>query len=482
MFETDVYIRRRRVLLEKMADTAAEGKRGIALFIGNADAPQNYRGNDYKFRQESSFLYFWGIDEPGFAATIDLDNGEECLYGNDVDIDDIIWMGPQPSVSSKAARIGAGKSAPAAVLDTFISHSVSQGRTIHFLPASRYYNTMKISSLLGIPAEDVRKTAPAAGLGKAASASEELVKAVVSMRLIKEECEIEEIDKACELGYLMHTEARKGCKPGAKEQDIVGRMEGVTLSKGWGVSFTTILSQNGETLHNHSHHQIITPGRLLLVDAGAESNTHYASDFTRTYPCSGKFTQKQRDIYDIVESCNELAFQMAKPGITYSDVHIATARQMLEGLKSLGLVNGDTDTMVSEGIAGLFQPHGLGHNMGIDVHDMEDLGENYVGYDEDQTRASQLGLGSLRMARRLRPGHVITDEPGIYFIPALIADWKKNGTDKGMVNYQKLEEYYDFGGIRLEDDVLITADGARRLGPHRLPIKADDIEEAMRAE
>lgn len=482
MFNKEIYISRRRRLLEIMSGTASEGKRGIAVFPGNVEAPQNYRGNDYKFRQESSFLYYWGIDEPGFAAVLDLDSGEECLYGNDVDIEDIIWMGPQPSVASKAESIGTDRSEPLCGFDKAVSFAVSAGRPVHFLPASRYYNTMKLASLTGIPAEAVRTVAPMeADNGK--HASEELVKAVVSMRLIKEDCEIEEIDKACGIGYLMHTEARRGCKPGVLEQDIVGRMEGVTLSKGWGVSFTTILSQNGETLHNHSHHQIITPGRLLVVDAGAESNTHYASDFTRTYPCSGKFTTRQREIYDIVEGCNELAFNLSRPGITYREVHLATARQMLEGLKGLDIVRGDVDTMVTEGIAGLFQPHGLGHNMGIDVHDMEDLGENYVGYDDNQTRSPQLGLGNLRMARMLRPGHVVTDEPGIYFIPALIAKWKAEGTDKGMVNYSRLEkEYLDFGGIRLEDDVLITSDGARRLGPQRLPIKSSDIEDIMSQE
>jgi Xaa-Pro aminopeptidase len=310
-------------------------------------------------------------------------------------------------------------------------------------------------------------------------ASEELVKSVVAMRLIKQQCEIDEIDKACELGYLMHTEARRGCKPGVLEQDIVGRMEGVTLSKGWGVSFTTILSQNGETLHNHSHHQIITPGRLLVVDAGAESDAHYASDFTRTYPCSGKFTTKQREIYDIVHQANELAFSLTKPGTSYWDVHCATVRYMLEQLKALDFVRGDVDEMVACGISGLFMPHGLGHNMGIDVHDMEDLGENYVGYGDERQRSPLLGMGNLRMARNLKPGHVVTDEPGIYFIPALIEQWKREGTDKGFVNYAKLEDYYDFGGIRLEDDVLVIEDGARRLGPHRLPIASSDIEEIM---
>lgn len=481
MFGTDVYVNRRRLLLEGMAARTVQGNRGIAIFVGNADAAQNYRGNDYKFRQDSSFLYYWGVDEPGFAAVLDLDSTEECLYGNDVDIDDIVWMGPQPSVASKGERIGCAKTAPLAEFDKVVKDAVSKGRPVHFLPPARYFNTLRVSELTGIPYADVRKVAPM-DCDKGCHASEELVKAVVSMRLVKEACEIEEIDKACELGYLMHAEARRGCKPGILEQEIVGRMEGVTLSKGWGVSFTTILSQNGETLHNHSHNQIITPGRLLVVDAGAESNTHYASDFTRTYPCSGRFTTKQREIYDIVAQANELAFLLTKPGSSYWNVHLATVRYMLEQLKALDFVRGDVDEMVACGISGLFMPHGLGHNMGLDVHDMEDLGEDYVGYDNDQKRSPLLGLGNLRMARRLVPGHVVTDEPGIYFIPALIEQWKRDGTDRGFVNYRKLADYYDFGGIRLEDDVLVTSDGARRLGSKRLPIFSQEIEDIMSRE
>ena len=476
MFEANVYVNRRRALAEKMA---AQGARGIAVFLGNADAPANYRGNDYKFRQDSSFLYFWGVDEPYFAAILDLDNAQECLYGNDVDIDDIIWMGPQPSVASKGSAIGCTATKPLAEFDKAVEEAVAKGRPVHFLPPARYYNQMKLAELTGMPNSVVRKVAPMAEDG-GRHASEELVKAVVALRLIKEQCEIEELDKAAEIGYWMHTEARRGCKPGVLEQEIVGRMEGVT--KGWGPSFTTILSQNGETLHNHSHHQIITPGRLLVVDAGAESNTHYASDFTRTYPCSGKFTTKQREIYDIVQQANDLAFELTRPGTSYWEVHCATVRYMLEQLKALDFVRGDVDEMVACGISGLFMPHGLGHNMGMDVHDMEDLGENYVGYGDERQRSPLLGMGNLRMARDLKPGHVISDEPGIYFIPALIEQWKREGTDKGFVNYAKLEEYYDFGGIRLEDDVLVTEDGARRLGPCRLPIKSSDIEEIMSQE
>lgn len=468
MFSKVVYARRRQTLVAKMADSAAEGKRGIALFIGNTEAPAQYKDNCYKFRQDSTWLYFFGIDQPLYAAIIDLDNGNETIFANDVEIGDIIWMGPQPSVASVAASVGVEKSAPYTDLNAAVAKVLAEGRPVHFVKPSRYYNTMKIASLLGCGTDEV-----------AGRFSLALTKAIISMRLVKEDCEIEVIDDACNLGYEMHTVARNSIVPGIIEQEIVGKMDGVTLSKGWGVSFPTILTQHGETLHNHLHDKIIEPGKLMVIDAGAESNVHYASDFTRTYPTSGKFTAKQREIYQIVCDCNEFAFSMTRPGISYREVHLKTMHLMLEELLALDIVRGDVQDMVEAGIAGLFMPHGLGHNMGLDVHDMEDYGENYVGYDDDQSRSPQLGLGSLRMARKLVPGNVITDEPGIYFIPALIEKWKSEKTDQGFVNYSKLESYYDFGGIRLEDDVLVTADGARRLGKKRLPISPDDVEAAM---
>lgn len=468
MFSKEVYARRRQTLVAKMADSAAEGKRGIALFIGNTEAPAQYKDNCYKFRQDSTWLYFFGIDQPLYAAIIDLDNGNETIFANDVEIGDIIWMGPQPSVASVAASVGVEKSAPYTDLNAAVAKVLAEGRPVHFVKPSRYYNTMKIASLLGCGTDEV-----------AGRFSLALTKAIISMRLVKEDCEIEAIDDACNLGYEMHTVARNSIVPGIIEQEIVGKMDGVTLSKGWGVSFPTILTQHGETLHNHLHDKIIEPGKLMVIDAGAESNVHYASDFTRTYPTSGKFTAKQREVYQIVCDCNEFAFSMTRPGISYREVHLKTMHLMLEELRALDIVRGDVQDMVEAGIAGLFMPHGLGHNMGLDVHDMEDYGENYVGYDDDQSRSPQLGLGSLRMARKLVSGNVITDEPGIYFIPALIEKWKSEKTDQGFVNYSKLESYYDFGGIRLEDDVLVTADGARRLGKERLPISPDDVEAAM---
>lgn len=465
MFEKEVYIARRRALTERLA-----GEKGLVLMLGNVDAPAQYKDNCYKWRQDSNWLYFFGIDEPRFAATIDLESGDETIYADDFSIDDIIWTGPMPSVQSQAEAVGVTRTAPYSALRDAV-----KGRKVHFLPTSRYYNAMLMASLLRLDPSEVTSS----GKQGCAKASRPLVDAVIAMRLVKEDREIALIDDACNLGYEMHTTARRNIRPGIVEQEIVGLMEGVTLAKGWGVSFATILTQHGEIFHCHSHDCVVEPGKLMVIDAGAESNMHYASDFTRSYPTSGKFSARQRDIYQTVYECNELAFGMIRPGTAYRDVHLAAAAHMLDNLGQLGLVSGDPAELAAEGIAGLFMPHGLGHNMGLDVHDMEDLGEDLVGYDPDQKRSAQLGLGSLRMARRLKPGNVITDEPGIYFIPDLIRLWKRERTDGGCVNYDKLESYFDFGGIRLEDDVLVTADGARRLGARRLPIAPDEVEAAM---
>ncbi len=470
MLDKSIYIKRRQRLLDKM-----KGESGLIIFIGNVEAPAQYKDNQYKFRQDSTWMYFFGIDAPDFSATLDLDSGVQTIYADDIDIDDIIWMGPQPSVASIAQATGVNTSAPKAALENVLSEARRSGRKIHFVPASRYATMLRLSSLLGLDPQETTSS----GKGGCAKASLPLVRAIISMRLVKEDCEIELLDKAGDLGFKMHTIARKGIVPGVFEQQIVGNMESVTLSNGWGTSFPIIFTQHGEIFHNHTHNCIIESGKLLVVDAGAESNEHYASDYTRTYPTGGRFSSKQKDIYQIVYDCNELAFSLVKPDIAYRDVHISVATLMLERLADLGLVRGNVNEMVANGIAGLFMPHGLGHNMGLDCHDMEDYGEDLVGYDDDQTRSAQLGLGSLRMARRLVPGNVITDEPGIYFIPALIEQWKKDGTDKGYVNYSKLKDYYDFGGIRLEDDLLVTTDGVRRLGSERLPIAPDEVEEAM---
>ena len=462
MFETSVYKNRRARLKEKV-------KSGLVLILGNGEAPANYTDNTYKFRQDSSFLYFFGLNQPGFAGVIDIDSGDEYLFGNDVDMDDIIWMGPQPSVKDMAARAGVSKTAPFARLADCMKTAISQGRRIHFLPPYRFRNMLLLEELLGIRPALVKNYA-----------SLELIKAVVDLRSVKEPCEIEEITKACNIGYEMHTAAMRNCKPGVKEQYIAGLIEGIAASYGSMVSFPVILSQNGETLHNHDHSQILQEGRMMLTDAGAEEVSHYCSDFTRTVPVGGKFLTRQKEVYNIVLAANNKAIEIAKPGVTYQYVHLEVCKVLAQGLKDLGLMKGDVNEAVAAGAHALFMPHGLGHMMGLDVQDMEDLGQIYVGYDDETRPIDQFGTSSLRMGRRLQEGFVITDEPGCYFIPALIDQWRAQGMHKEFLNYDKIETFKDFGGIRLEDDILIIPGGSRFLGDKRTPITVEEVEEIMR--
>ena len=462
MFETSVYKNRRARLKEKV-------KSGLVLILGNGEAPANYTDNTYKFRQDSSFLYFFGLNQPGFAGVIDIDSGDEYIFGNDVDMDDIIWMGPQPSVKDMAARAGVSKTAPFARLADCMKTAISQGRRIHFLPPYRFRNMLLLEELLGIRPALVKNYA-----------SLELIKAVVDLRSVKEPCEIEEITKACNIGYEMHTAAMRNCKPGVKEQYIAGLIEGIAASYGSMVSFPVILSQNGETLHNHDHSQILQEGRMMLTDAGAEEVSHYCSDFTRTVPVGGKFLTRQKEVYNIVLAANNKAIEIAKPGVTYQYVHLEVCKVLAQGLKDLGLMKGDVNEAVAAGAHALFMPHGLGHMMGLDVHDMEDLGQIYVGYDDETRPIDQFGTSSLRMGRRLQEGFVITDEPGCYFIPALIDQSRAQGMHKEFLNYDKIETFKDFGGIRLEDDILIIPGGSRFLGDKRTPITVEEVEEIMR--
>ena len=476
MFDKEIYVARRRALVKKMQE---QGAGGIAVFPGNVNAAVNYKGNEYHFRQNSSFLYFWGLSEPGLAASINLENGSECLYADDVSIDDTIWMGSVESVADKAQKVGVERTSCLKDFDTAVRYALQNDIPVHFLPNDRWYNLLKMAELTGTDKNLVFKTA-AYDEEDYVHSSLELTKAVIAMRLQKEPCEIERIDLACDLGVKMHDISRKMCRAGASERDIACEMDSFACKHGWGVSFQTILSQNGQVLHGHDHSLTITPGRLLLVDAGLELEDGYCSDFTRTMPCSGKFTTQQKEIYDIVADCNEAAYEMAAPGVKYIDVHNAICRRMLSSLQALGLVKGDVEVMEAEGISGLFMPHGLGHNMGLDVHDMEDLDENLVGYDPGQMRSNKFGSGNLRMARELKSGNIITDEPGIYFIPALWDYFRRNKMDKGFVNFAALEKYKDFGGIRLEDDLLITENGCRRTGTTRLPITTADVEASMK--
>lgn len=458
MFDKQIYINRRMELRKKI-------RSGLILIMGNNESPMNYPSNTYRYRQDSNFLYFFGLDLPGFVGIIDIEGGKDSLYSNDFTLDDIIWMGPQPSVRELGEKVGVGCTNPLKDLASTLQRAISLGRRIHFLPQYRHDNIIMMERLLGIHPELNKKYA-----------SEDLIKAVVSLRSIKAPEEIAEMDKAADVGYLMHTTNMRLCKPGMTEQELVGAVEGVSISHGHMPSFPIILSQNGETLHNHDHSGILTAGRILLTDMGAEIASHYSSDFTRAFPVNGKFTERQRDIYNIVLNTLNHATDLCKPGVTYQSIHLEAAKIITAGLKDLGIMKGDVDEAVANGAHAMFMPHGLGHMLGLDVHDMEDLGEDYVGYDDEISRIDQFGTAFLRLGRRLQAGFAITVEPGIYFVPALIEKWKSEKINSSFINFDKAQEYIGFGGIRLEDDVLITPKGQRLLGAKRIPVTVEEVE------
>lgn len=460
MFKAEVYKSRRERLKNSINND-------VAFFPGNDESSMNYPANTYHFRQDSAFLYFFGLDQPGLAGLIDFETGEDYIFGNDVTMEDIVWMGNQPSIKERAAMAGVKKTFPSGKLDEFIKKITRQKRKIHYLPPYRGETVIQLSDLLDIPVSKVKK-----------GSSPDLIKAVISLRSVKENVEIAEIEKMVDVAYEMHTTAMKMAHPGIYEREIAGRIEGIALSFGGAVPFPIILSINGQILHNHYHGNLLQKGRLMVLDAGAESTEGYASDITRTSPVGGKFSQKQKQIYEIVLAANVESIHSVKPGILFRDVHLKAAGIIAEGLKDLGFMKGNTEKAVQSGAHALFFPHGLGHMLGLDVHDMEGLGEDFVGYDKTIKRSEQFGTAYLRLAKKLQPGYVLTVEPGIYFIPALIDQWKKSKKFKEYINYDKVDSYKDFGGIRIEDNVLVTDKGHRVLGKS-IPKTVEDIEDLM---
>ena len=470
MFSKDTYVRRRAELKKLVGE-------GVIVLFGNNEAPANYPANGYApFRQDSTFLYYFGQHRDGLVGVIDVDNDEDILLGDDIDIEDIVWMGFVPSVADLAAEVGITKTAPLAALSQVCCDSVATNgkttkRPLHFLPPYRFDTKIQIMDLTGIHPSKQKE-----------EASLKLIQAVVKMRATKSAEEIAYIEAACDVGYVMHTTAQLLVKPGITERFVAGQVDGIARSLASGNSFGTIFSQHGEIMHGSPSDSLLEDGRLVLCDAGCELND-YCSDHTRTMPVNGKFSQRQLEIYSIVEACHDYVLEVAKPGVKYQDVHFAVCRLMTERLKELGLMKGDVDEAVRAGAHAMFLPHGLGHMMGMDVHDMEGLGQIYVGFD-DETRPNleQFGTNCLRMGRRLEEGFVVTDEPGIYFIPHLIDLWRKEGHCKEFLNFDKLETYKDFGGIRIEDDLLITSDGCRFLGSKRIPYHPAELEEFMKTD
>ena len=459
MFAKETYMQRRALLKKNLGS-------GVLLFLGNDECGLNYEDNTFRYRQDSTFLYYFGLSCAGLSAIIDIDEDKEIIFGDELSIDAIVWMGSQPTLREKCERVGVKDIMPSADIVGYLHKCVQKGKAIHYLPPYRPEHKLKLMDWLGIPPARQEGSVP-------------FIRAVIAQRNYKSAEEIVEIEKACDVTADMHITAMKVLRPGMYEYEVVAEMNRVAQANNCELSFATIATINGQTLHNHYHGNLVKPGDLFLIDAGAEIESGYAGDMSSTIPADKKFTTRQREVYEIQNAMHLESVKALRPGIPYMEVYELSARVMVEGMKALGLMKGNAEDAVREGAHALFYPHGLGHMMGLDVHDMEDLGQIYVGYDDEIRPSSQFGLASLRMGRRLQEGFVITDEPGCYFIPALIDKWKAEKMHTDFLNFDAIEKFKDFGGIRLEDDILITSEGSRFTGEKRIPITIEEVETIM---
>ncbi|MBR5849556.1 MAG: aminopeptidase P N-terminal domain-containing protein [Alistipes sp.] len=459
MFAPSTYVARRKMLAEKIG-------KGLILLPGNTFSPNNYPNNAYYFRQDSTFRYYFGLNTPTVVGLIDAETGESALYGDDFTVEDIIWTGPQPTLREQGAEVGVEACYPLAELAAKLTAAIRLGRRVHYLPPYRGETKLQLSELLGIAPAQLHDYK-----------SVDLMMAVAEMREKKSEEEIAEMERAFLLGYEMHMLAMKMCRPGVVEREIAGAVEGLVKQYGQGVSFPTIVSQHGETLHNLNCDGVLEAGRLLLVDGGAETLNGYCSDHTRTYPVSGRFTDRQRDIYNIVLKAHDEVAALVRPKMMYTEVHRASYLALAEGLIGVGLLHGTAEDAVASGAMTMLMPHGLGHGLGMDVHDCEAMGERSFDFSTIAERAARSATCIHRATWRLEPGTVLTDEPGLYFIPALIEKCKSEGKYAGIVDYDRLADYYDFGGIRIEDDLLVTETGNRMLGGEKkIPVTVEELE------
>jgi Xaa-Pro aminopeptidase len=456
MFTKETY-QKRRELLKSTVNS------GILLFLGNDECGMNYADNTYHYRQDSTFLYFFGSDYAGLNAIIDIDENREIIFGDELTIDHIVWMGTQPTIKEKSAAVGINETAPGGDLKDYLAKAVGQGRKVHYLPPYRPDHQVKLFNWLNVhPNETVQKASP------------EFIQAVVNQRNYKSNEEIIQIEEAVNVTADMHLTAMRMAKPGMKESEIAAAVQEVAIKSGGQLSFPTIATINGQTLHNHYHGNTLKSGDMVLIDCGAENGMHYAGDMSSTFPVDKTFTTRQREIYQIALNAHEAAIAELRPGVRFKDVHLKACKTIAEGMKQMGFMKGDMDEAVQQGAHALFFQCGLGHMMGLDVHDMENLGEVYVGYN-GEAKSTQFGLKSLRLGRELEPGFVLTVEPGIYFIPELIDMWKAEKRFEEFINYEKVEQYKNFGGLRNEEDFLITNDGARLLGKP-IPKTIEDVE------
>lgn len=460
MFSCETYINRRK----KLKDGVSEG---IILICGNNESPMSYADNCYPFIQDSTFLYFFGIDRAGLFGVIDVDNDREYVFGTDFTIDDTVWMGPLSFLNEEAKKYGVSETGEISDLVNLLREAKSSGRKVHYTSQYRHDNIISLSGWL-----DLCVTAVNEGI------SEELTYAVANLRNVKTAEEIVEMEKATNVTREMHLAAMRYAKPGMKEHEVAAKVAEVAKRYNATHSFFTICTRNGQTLHNHNHSNILQEGDLLLLDCGARLDNGYCGDMTSTMPVSGKFTEKQADIYSLLMEMYDKAEEILRAGITFREVHLEVCKVLAAGMVARGLMIGEVDEIVAAGAHALFMPHGLGHMIGMDVHDMENLGEKIVGYNGEE-KSTQFGLKSLRLGRTLEEGFAFTVEPGIYFIPELIAKWKKEGTNNQYLNFAKIEEYLDFGGMRHEGDYIITSEGCRRMG-EKMPKYAHEVEEVRK--
>ncbi len=456
MFPKATYIDRRKTLQNRFEN-------GLLLFLGNNESPMNYTDNCYPFRQDSSFLYYFGLDQPELAVVLDVDEGSTIIFGDELTIDHIVWMGDLPTIAERATDAGVTNTRPRAALVDVVKSAVATGRPVHFLPPYRADNSILLSGLLGIPITAL-----------ADNASVEFIRAVVDQRSIKSDEEVTQLDEAVSTSVDMHRAAMRMARPGMTEFEIAAEVERIAVAAGGRISFPVIATIHGETLHNQFHGNTLSDGDLFLLDCGAESAMGYAGDLSSTFPVSPTFSDRQRMIYDLQLKAYNAAVAMLAPGVANRDVHFAAARVITEGMKGLGLMKGDTDEALAAGAHAMFFPCGTGHMMGLDVHDMEDLGEVWVGWN-GEPKSTQFGLKSLRLGRALEPGFVVTVEPGIYFIPQLMDLWRSQNHCAEFLDFDALDQWRDFGGVRNEEDFLITKDGARRLGKAK-PLTIDEVE------
>lgn len=457
MFAKETYVRRRERLRAQVGS-------GVVLLPGNDESPMNFAGNAYPFRQDSTFLYFFGLDLPGLAAIIDVDEGTECVFGRDPTVEEIVWTGPLPLLQDRCAQVGVTRTASPQELEEILSRAVRQDRTVHLLPQDRSENVLKVWRWLGIAPGVLHKYL-----------SEPLIRAVVQQRSVKSPEEIEQIEAALAISCEMHKTAMRLTRPGVLERAIAAAIDAVAMSHGVRPAFATIFSKHGETLHNPCYENTLKAGDIVVNDSGAESPLHYAGDITRTIPVSGRFSARQKDIYAIVQTAQERAIAAARPGVEWREVHRLASVALMEGLKELGVARGNPQEAVAAGAHTLFFPCGLGHMIGLDVHDMEALGEDYVGYTDTIKRNPAFGWQSLRLAKPVEPGYAVTVEPGIYFIPHLIDRWKAERKCEPFIDYDRLEAWRHSNGVRIEDCILITKDGCRILGPH-IPRTIEEVE------